>query len=440
MTITEDYLAEVAKFGPRASDVRSASLADMAGTWYQTGYLSRPIFLERDAFHRLSADLDVLVSTLLDVPRRIFGGDLAACARAVGLAEPQVQAVVRSRGAAPSRLTRADLYQHANGFSLLEMNMGSNLGGLDNAVLNEAMLKEPFIADFVSQHELTHVDTMVELTRTIFAECDVAPGTRPFMAAADWPGRYPELEALLKRSAAAFAPLGIDCEPCPLDQLEYHDDGVWLGDRRVDLIYRLFHLEDVLHPGVPEMLEPLLQAIERGQVAMFTALDSEMYGSKGALTLLSDETYRDHYTADELASLDRIVPWTRTVRPGPVTADGQQVDLAEYTRANRAELVLKPTAEHGGQGVVLGWMVDDDTWRESLAHAMEHPYVVQRRIHPTTELFPTDDGVEPWLMTWGAFTMAHGFGGFWMRGSRDLDGGVVNMATGATAMCCFHQS
>jgi hypothetical protein len=439
MTITDEYLSEVTDRAPRASELRSAMLADMAGTWYQTGYLSRPIFLERARFRQLATDLDVLVSVVLDVPQRFFGGDVEACARAVGLVGAQVPAVVRSRSTVPSRIARADLYQNADGFQLIELNMGSNVGGLDNAVLNEAMSKIPFIADFVTRHELTYVDTMIELANSVRLECSIPPGTRPFMAAVDAPARYPSLAALLERSAAAFTPLGIDCRAAPLDRLAYHDGAVWLDGERVDIVYRLFHLEDVQQPGMSEILEPFLQAIERGQVQLLTSLDADMYGSKATLALLSDEDYRDRFMPDELASLDRIVPWTRSVRRGMVSVDGMRQELVTYAEANQSELVLKPTAEHGGQGVTLGWMVDPAAWRDRLHDAIDQPFVVQRRIHPTMELFPTDDGVEPWLMTWGAFTLATGFGGFWMRGSRDLDGGVVNMATGATAMCCFHQ-
>jgi len=440
MTITDDYLAAVSERGPRASELLAASQDDLAGTWYQTGYLSRPVFLGRQRFRQLVADLDVLVSTLTRVPDLIFGGDPAACARAVGLAEPQVQAILHSRGTPPSRLARADLYQHETGFELMEINFGSNLGGLDNAVLNDAMLEQPFIADFVARNELTYVDTMVELAHTLFDECKVPSGLRPFVAAVEWPGRWAELEDLLRRSTAALGPLGIDCEPCPIDQLTYTDDGVWLGEHRVDIVYRLFHLEDLLHPGMPEQVGQLLRAVERGQVSMFTPLDGDLYGSKGMLALLSDEQHRHLFTADEAASLERILPWTRPVRPGPVTVNGEHVDLADYVEANQNELVLKPPVEHGGQGVVLGWLTDPDTWRERLAEAMQRPYVVQRRIRPVLEMFPTDDGVEPWLLTWGAFTGSRGFSGFWMRGSRDLGGGVVNMQTGATAMCCFHQT
>ena len=431
MTITDEYLAAVRDRGPRASDVLAASRGDLNSTWYQTGYLSRPVFLGRARFRQLVADLDVLASTLTRVPELIFDGDLAACARAVGLTGPQVQAIRRCHGTPPSRLARADLYQHETGFGLLEINFGSNLGGLDNAVLNDAMLRQqPFVADFVARHELTHLDTMAELARTVLDECRVPAGTRPFVAAAEWPGRWPELRDLLRRSTAALGPFGLDGEACPLDDLTYTDDGVWLGGRRVDIVYRLFHLEDLLQPGMPELIEPLLRAVERGQVSIFTALDGDLYGSKGMLALLSDPRHRQLFTAAERASLDRILPWTRTVSP----------DLRAYIEANQSELVLKPPVEHGGQGVVLGWLTDAQTWRRRVAEALRSPYIVQRRIRPVLELFPTDDGVEPWLLTWGAFTTSRGFGGFWMRGSRELGGGVVNMQTGATAMCCFHQT
>jgi hypothetical protein len=439
VSLIEEYLAAAAARGPRASEVLAGAVPRAVDTMYLGRSLSRPAFLERDEFRRMRADLDLLHSALTRLPERIFGGDLAAFARAVGFAESQVEAVRRAHGPAPSRMARADLYKDADGFHLLEMNMGSNIGGLDNTELNEAMLDNPFIAEFVAEHDLTYVDTMPELVRTLLTESKVPTGVRPFVAIADWPDSYPALEAQLRKSARLLAPLGLDCEPCPVDRLEYHDDRIWLGDRPVDVVYRLFMLADLLKPGGMRLVDPLLRAAERGHVPIFAPLDSDVYASKGALALLSDEAYRDRYAADELAGLDRMLPWTRMVRDGPVTAGGVRLDLAGYAEANRTELVLKPVAGYAGEGVVLGWQVDPAAWRDHLTRAMDGPYVLQQRIRPVPELFPTDDGAEPWLLTWGAILVSSGYGGMWVRGSRDLSGGVVNMATGATATCCFHQ-
>src|SRR5262249_42459919 len=160
----------------------------------------------------------------------------------------------------------------------------------------------------------------------------------------------------------------------------------------IDVIFRLFMIEDVLDPTGPELIDPVLAAAERGEVKIFTPIHSELYGSKSALAMLSDEANRHLYSTEVLASLDRLLPWTRMVRSGSVTVDGQRVDLAEYARDQREELVLKPTALHGGLGVVLGWLVSPSEWQEHVNSAMNGPFVLQRRIHPEPELFPAEGG------------------------------------------------
>jgi len=60
-----------------------------------------------------------------------------------------------------------------------------------------------------------------------------------------------------------------------------------------------------------------------------------------------------------------------------------------WIAANRDALVLKPNDEYGGKGIVLGWEVDDDTWADALASALEAPSIVQRRIRLPTEPYPS---------------------------------------------------
>jgi hypothetical protein len=443
MTLTDAYLAAAADRGPKASEVLAAVSGPVTATTYEGRSLTRAVFLEREPLAELSADLEVLFAAITGLPERLYGGDLAAFARAVGLSDLQAQVVARASGTAPTRLCRADLYRDGNGFHLLELNTGSAVGGLDNAWLNRAMLDIPFVKEFVAEHDLTFKDTMAELVQTIIADGKLSDGKgsgeKPYVVIADFPDSYPGLELQLRKAAAELSTYGVDATACSVDTLELRDDHLWLDGRRVDTIYRLFLLEDLLKPGAVELLEPVLRAAELGNVSIFTTMDAELYGSKGALALVSDESNRHLYSEQELVSLDRMLPWTRLVKPGPITVDGEQRDLIEYALADRNSLVLKPTSMHGGQGVVLGWQTDEASWKNQVEAAMDSPYILQRRIDPLPELFPTDDGVEPWLLLWGAFLVASGTGGLFVRGSRELDGAVVNMATGATASCCFHE-
>ncbi|QNE18646.1 circularly permuted type 2 ATP-grasp protein [Kribbella qitaiheensis] len=439
MTLTDDYLAAAADRGPKPGEIHAAVTDAVSASSYSGRSLSRPVFLEREAFDELNADLEVLYAAITGLKDRLYDGDLTAFARAIGLSDLQARVVARGSTAAPSRLCRADLYRDADGFHLLELNTGSTAGGVDNQMLNRAMLELPFVKEFVAEHDLVYLDTMDELVQTIIAEGKLSEG-KPFVVIADFPDSYPELEEQLHKGAAELAKYGVDATACSVDSLELRDDDhLYLDGRRVDTIYRLFMLEDLLKPGAVELFEPVLRAAELGNVSIFTTLDAELYGSKGALALVSDEANRHLYSEEELVRLDRILPWTRLVRPGTVTVDGEQRELTEYALAHREQLVLKPTTLHGGQGVVLGWQTDEESWKSRLAAAMDSPHILQRRIDPVPELFPTDDGVEPWVLVWGAFLVARGAGGLWIRGSRGVDGTVVNLGNGALGTCCFHE-
>jgi hypothetical protein len=207
------------------------------------------------------------------------------------------------------------------------------------------------------------------------------------------------------------------------------------------MIYRLFHLENMLDPAIAELIEPVLGAVERGEVKIFTPLGSELYASKAALALLSDGANRDRFTAEELAAFDRVLPWTRRVRPGQVTVPGGTADLATYAREHREDLVLKATLLHGGDGFVGGWLVSPQEWDERVAAAMDGPYVLQERVRPVPELFPADDGtLRPWVLTWGVFISSYGYAGAYARGSDDPDVGVIAGATNAAGTCVFHEA
>ena len=441
-TLTRRYLADEAARGPQPARLvgLARELIDLAATSYDGDCLTRPVFLEHAEFSVLRDDLLTLHAALASLPGRLFGGDVAGFARAVGLTGAQVTAIERAAGQAPTRLGRADVFRDETAFRVMELNLGSALGGLDNALLNRAFLTDPAVAGFVAAHGLSYVDTMDAVVGTLRSECALPAGARPLIAIADWPDSFPVLERQLRYSAALLAAYGLEAVPCHLGQLRASGGRVWLDGRPVDVIYRVFLIKDLLRPQAGELAEPVLRAAERGEVKLFAPMDAELYGSKGALALLSDEANRHLFSDAELASLDRVLPWTRMVRPGPVTVGGAgQADMAEYALAEREHLVLKPTALHSGAGVIQGWLASPEEWRSQLSAAMDGPFVLQRRIRPLAEPFPAASGPQPWVLWWGVFLGAPGYGGTIVRGSTDPEAGIKSMPHGATGTCCFHQ-
>ena len=204
------------------------------------------------------------------------------------------------------------------------------------------------------------------------------------------------------------------------------------------MIYRVFMIQNLLEPDGPALIDPILRAAERGEVKIFTPMHAQLYSSKGALALLSDEASRPLCTAAELASLDRMLPWTRMLRSGPVTVDGERADLLDYATGHRADLVLKPTARHGGQGIVTG---GDRGGRMGSAPARRAGRTLRAAAAGQARAGGVPRRQRPGIVGahLGAYLGRRGYAGMWVRGEADPDTSGVNMATGAFATCCFHE-
>jgi len=441
--LTAEFLAEVARHGLTGRDLLSVlPRTGMVAEALSGRSLSRPLFLGQAESERLNSDLQHVRAALVSLPDRLFGGDLAAFARAAGLRERQLAAVLGTRGASVTQLARADMYTSQEGPRLLELNMGSGVDGIENGEICRAMLRHPVLREFARAHRLGYVDTFGQHAGMIFDETGFKRDSCPMVAVVDWPGHYQRIRTFLHEVTRRWRRRGLDAHACHAGQLTVSNGRVRLRGRPVDIIFRIFLTEHMLEPDGPALIQPLIDATRRGQVAMFTPLDAELYGSKIPLAMLSDHANRPLFSAAELASIDRILPWTRTVRPGPVTLeDGRSVDLFGYAVGHQHELVLKPALLHGGIGVVAGWDpgTSPQAWRDRLASAMGGRYVLQRRVRPQPELCPGEDGgLTGWVVTWGVFTFPDGYGGVLARAfTADSGLAVTKTGSGLTIGCCL---
>ncbi|MCG7526213.1 hypothetical protein MHW47_17405 [Streptomyces sp. OfavH-34-F] len=449
VSLTSTYLAELETAGLSSEELLGAlpqnkilnsDKPNGVGLW-----LARPVFLGGEELGRLAKDLHNLLSALESLPEKLFGGDFAAFARAVGLTEPQVEAVMQNRGERMTRQSRADLVCDGTGFKLLELNLGSAIGGVDNVDVCRELLEVPVLAEFAERHGLTFVDSLREQVHNILTETGFSADDHPVVALTEWPSAFSDELPYMTQLCERWAGLGLDATPCHLGQLEARDGRVWLGERAVDIIVRIFLIRDVITPGAARLTAPVFDAARRGEVKIFTPLDTSAYASKAALSLLSDEGNRHVFTAETLASLDRILPWTRRVRREEVTLEnGERVDLVEYALAHADDLVLKPTSLSGGKGVVLGWADDltPDAWRAHVLAALDSPHVVQRRVRPAQETVPVPGGgTDRFRPVWGIITGVNGFIGGSVRAIPSAAGDVVvNVANGAHVGALLHEA
>lgn len=406
-------------------------------------FLTRPAFLEAAEWQQAEADVRALLGLLFTLPQRLFDGDLAAMADAVGLAPVQAAVALRTATGPPVPLARADLFSDGSSFKLLEFNVSSALGGWDIAIMARGLLRDPDLAAFVADEGLALADPLACIAQVIREECaGLDAPSRPVVALADWPSSYPSYWPVLDFMARSLQPFGFDALGCHAGQLTTRDGHLFLGGTHIDVVYRFVQLGELLgEPGALAVIEPVIAAAERGTIRLVTGFGAGLFASKECLALLYDDDHRSVFSPAEHELIDRILPWTRTLRAGETTVAGEQVGMAEYVLANRAELVLKPALQSGGAGVVLGWRTDQREWADAVRAGLRSGGVVQRRVRPVVERFPAGSTAAPLAglaLNWGVFVAGPGYGGAIVRALPGPDPGVINTAAGAGATCTFH--
>jgi hypothetical protein len=411
---------------------------------FSSRLLPRPMFLSWEEKTGLERDLLGVYRLLESLPGRLFGGDLRRYAEAIGLTPAETELAVRTATSWPPPLiARGDLYRSADGFKLLELNVGSPLGGLQSAELNRAMLRVDVVREFAERERLRYGDALVIAAETLRRQHPAAGGgSSPVVALTEWPSSFALCEPMLCAFAAQLGSLGFDFRPCHVGQLREVGGRLTLDGAPVDVVYRHFTTSEVMETTDGLVLvEPLVRAHLRGAAPMFAPLSSHLLGTKMAMALLSEERHRDAFTSGELALIDRFLPWTRRLGERRVHYQGAEVELLDVCRGAKDRLLLKASGLFGGHGVHCGWTMSEREWTDALESARGESYVVQERVVPAIEPVPnaTTGELEPWIMNWGVFVTGTGYSGCYLRGSPRPDDGVVNLSNGAWNGSAFYQ-
>ncbi|MEU2900455.1 glutathionylspermidine synthase family protein [Streptomyces sp. NPDC001273] len=406
--------------------------------------LTRPAFLEATEVARLEDDLNGVVDLLFSLPDRLFDGDLAAFAAAVGLNPAQTRLVLRSPVPEPTRIGRADLYRDDTGFRLLEFNLSSALGGLQTPELNRLLLTDDRLARFVHDERLSFPDTVAALAEVIKAAapgCGRSAAPRR-VALMDCASGYRSTEPEIRVLARLLASHGVTAVPCHTGQVREDGGRILVDGDRIDVVYRFFTLGELTADAASTAAaEALLDALARCEVPLLSPLRTSMHGNKLALAMLWEDACQETFAPHELELVRRLLPWTHELRTGTVrTREGAAVDLLDHCRRHRERLVLKPAHGLGGTGTVLGRGVGDEEWAAHLNASLGRPHVVQELVAPQPEPFPSTaepGAASEWVLNWGAFLIGRRYAGAFLRGLPTERADVISYAERAHAGCVF---
>jgi len=201
-----------------------------------------------------------------------------------------------------------------------------------------------------------------------------------------------EAEAVLEHAhAEGFEVFFSDAE-------DYLDDGERLRAPSGEAVSTLFAVPESQRAAEEISGLPLFTAYAEGRVHISGGLQlGRLLGEKALFEVLSDERYAAWFDAETRATLRACIPWTRRVRAMTTELEGRRIELLEYAATHKDALVLKPTAALGGEGVVVGRAVNEETWARTLRTAIEEQsWVVQSHVTAPRARFPfiTERGVD----------------------------------------------
>ena len=392
-------------------------------------YLPRPLFIERSEIQRFANDVLALFELITALPARVFDSDLDRYCSVLGIDRRRARLLRALGGGIPPRYGRADMYHDGTAFKLLETGIASEVGGADRAgEIPRALMGNEAFAGFARDHGLGYVCTGEDVALTLRqAGASLAPDGNPVVALLEGPGGLANYASHWNTFRDVMKRSGLDFHVAEVGDVRERGGRLELFGNPIDVILRCFTVEEIMaDPDGEALVEPIFRAHREGSVVLFTPMESNLFANKGCLALLSDPRWQSSFSPDELALVDRVLPWTRSLKTQSAV-DGQ--DLLAYCIQEREELILKPNGYYGGVGVVPGWETSAADWQRALSVGVAEGSIVQKRIVPRFEpvVNPDTGREEPWHAAWGLFYTPRGYAGAYARAVPAFESAVIGV-------------
>lgn len=198
-------------------------------------------------------------------------------------------------------------------------------------------------------------------------------------AVANFCGRFTnEVEWIVK----ALSDVGVKSSLLDVSAMKRTPHGLVGPDgQRIELVYNKLDVRDMI--DAVECRDYLESCAAQDVISINPWISQWILSDKAILAVLTDDRFSSSFDAEQTQFILHHIPWTRLVRPG-VTTDPKKrrIELIDYIRENKANLVLKPSNATRGEHVLIGYLTSSDAWEQQIERAGPKPHVVQEYIKP----------------------------------------------------------
>jgi hypothetical protein len=285
--------------------------------------------------------------------------------------------------------SRLDSFLTSQTYQFVELNAECPAGIAYQDVAAEIFSDLPIMREFSRRHKVTPMycrqnllDSLIKIYERVRGR-----GSKPQIGIVDYKGLPTQREFELFKEF--FEGQGYATTIADPRDLELHDGKLKHEDFRIDLVYRRVLTTELLEK-VDECAD-FVRAYKSGAAVFVNSFRTKYVHKKMLFGVLTDERHQRYFSKDEQEAIRRSVPWTRRLEDTRTTFDKREIDLLEFVRTKRDNLVLKPNDDYGGHGIYIGWESNESEWDRAIEHALAGDYLAQERVNTSREVFPFVD-------------------------------------------------
>lgn len=187
--------------------------------------------------------------------------------------------------------------------------------------------------------------------------------------------------------ALYFAKQGYETKIADPRDVKYDGKNLIVGNFKANLILRWIDLDIFLERQ--NGCKDFVKAVKEGKIVLMNPLSSGAMAAKTAFAVMTNREFDYLFNKAEIKVLRKYVPWTYLFGNLKVEIKkGQKVNLVNYAKQNKDELVLKPVIGTFGKNVFIGKGISKREWEKVIKQALKGRYILQERVPLLKEEFP----------------------------------------------------
>lgn len=337
---------------------------------------------------------------------------------------------------------RLDLTYTDEGFKILEVNMGSSLGGWQIHSLESVIRRNhPELSDEAKSHNYKTRNTL-----EIYMEYLIEQIIKQVGKESDTLNLFIDMRDIEDSEREKNIYFFDNFYRQELKKKGLKGNAYGADIKSLELIDGDLYLEDIVIHGViilaldVEITPAIFRAFIMDKIYFPDHVGLRMLGDKRNLAILRELAQSGKFSPKENELMLRNIPWTSPVEDKKTFFKGEEYDLSELLKADKDRFVIKAARGYQGKDVFIGKFQTDKEWKEVLETALKNGFFIAQEFSDSVGFMAPNEQNEwtPHKLIWGAFGFGDFYGGVWVRMSEvKTDVGVINSATGAVEAIVF---